>query len=92
VCCPIINPGDRARAGIVYLCAVFTGQHTSGNRQLARHRLRRISAERRMEFLTQLGKDVEIRIGERPARRSGLNPSLLIRSSYSHSAQDPSGS
>jgi predicted XRE-type DNA-binding protein len=37
---------------------------------LVRYRLNRFSVERLMEFLTQLGKDVEIRIAERPARRS----------------------
>jgi predicted XRE-type DNA-binding protein len=36
---------------------------------LARYRLNRFSVERLMEFLTRLGKDVEIRITERPARR-----------------------
>ena len=36
---------------------------------LVRFRLNRFSVERLMEFLTQLGKDVEIRIAERPARR-----------------------
>jgi len=37
---------------------------------LVRYRLNRFSVERLMEFLTQLGKDVEIRIAERPVRRS----------------------
>lgn len=37
---------------------------------LVRYRLNRFSVERLMEFLTRLGKDVEIRIAERPARRS----------------------
>jgi predicted XRE-type DNA-binding protein len=37
---------------------------------LVRYRLNRFSVERLMQFLTQLGKDVEIRIAERPARRS----------------------
>jgi predicted XRE-type DNA-binding protein len=37
---------------------------------LARYRLNRFSVERLMEFLTRLGKDVEIRIAERPGRRS----------------------
>jgi len=37
---------------------------------LACYRLNRFSVERLMEFLTRLGKDVEIRIAERPARRS----------------------
>lgn len=37
---------------------------------LARYRLNRFSVERLMEFLTRLGKDVEIRIAERPAQRS----------------------
>ena len=37
---------------------------------LARYRLNRFSVERLMQFLTQLGKDVEIRIATRPARRS----------------------
>jgi predicted XRE-type DNA-binding protein len=37
---------------------------------LARYRLNRFSVERLMEFLTQLGKDVEIRIAERTGRRS----------------------
>ena len=35
---------------------------------LARYRLSRFSVERLMEFLTQLGRDVEIRITQRPAR------------------------
>src|SRR5215470_18032890 len=35
---------------------------------LARYRLNRFSVERLMDFLTQLGKDVEIRIAERRAR------------------------
>ena len=33
------------------------------------YRLNRFSVERLMQFLTQLGKDVEIRIATRPARR-----------------------
>jgi predicted XRE-type DNA-binding protein len=37
---------------------------------LARYRLSRFSVERLMEFLTQLGRDVEIRITPRPARRA----------------------
>ena len=37
---------------------------------LVRYRLSRFSVERLMEFLTLLGKDVEIRITQRPARRS----------------------
>lgn len=37
---------------------------------LARYRLRRFSVERLMEFLTLLGKDVEIRISAKPARRA----------------------
>ena len=37
---------------------------------LACYRLNRFSVERLMQFLTRLGKDVEIRIAERPARRS----------------------
>ena len=37
---------------------------------LARYRLNRFSVERLMQFLTQLGKDVEIRIAKRPARRT----------------------
>lgn len=37
---------------------------------LARYRLDRFSVERLMQFLTQLGKDVEIRIATRSARRS----------------------
>ena len=36
---------------------------------LVRYRLNRFSVERLMQFLTQLGKDVEIRIATRPARR-----------------------
>ncbi len=38
---------------------------------LARYRLNRFSAERLMEFLTRLGRDVEIRIRPRHSRRSG---------------------
>ena len=37
---------------------------------LARYHLSRFSVERLMEFLTQLGRDVEIRITQRPARRA----------------------
>lgn len=37
---------------------------------LVRYRLNRFSVERLMRFLTQLGKDVEIRIAKRPARRA----------------------
>jgi predicted XRE-type DNA-binding protein len=36
---------------------------------LSRYRLNRFSVERLMDFLTRLGKDVEIRIAERPAGR-----------------------
>jgi len=36
---------------------------------LVRYRLNRFSVERLMQFLTQLGKDVEIRIATRAARR-----------------------
>ena len=36
---------------------------------LVRFRLNRFSVERLMEFLTLLGKNVEIRITQRPARR-----------------------
>ena len=41
---------------------------------LVRYRLNRFSVERLMQFLTQLGKDVEIRIATLPARhpRSGV--------------------
>ncbi len=42
---------------------------------LVRYRLNRFSVERLMELLTLLGKDVEIRITQRPARR----PSSLVR-------------
>jgi predicted XRE-type DNA-binding protein len=37
---------------------------------LVRYRLNRFSVERLMQFLTLLGKDVEIRIAKRSARRS----------------------
>jgi len=37
---------------------------------LVRYRLNRFSVERLMRFLTQLGKDVEIRIAKRSVRRS----------------------
>lgn len=37
---------------------------------LVRYRLNRFSAERLMGFLTLLGKDVEIRISQRPGRRA----------------------
>ena len=37
---------------------------------LVRYRLNRFSVERLMEFLTHLGKEVEIRIAKRSARRS----------------------
>ncbi|MGQ0547374.1 MAG: helix-turn-helix domain-containing protein [Betaproteobacteria bacterium] len=41
---------------------------------LSRYRLNRFSVERLMDFLTRLGKDVEIRVAERPAgrRRTGV--------------------
>ena len=44
---------------------------------LVRYRLNRFSVERLMQFLTQLGKDVEIRIAERPARRSRAGGRIL---------------
>lgn len=44
---------------------------------LVRYRLNRFSVERLMQFLTQLGKDVEIRIAERPARRSRAGVHIL---------------
>jgi predicted XRE-type DNA-binding protein len=37
---------------------------------LVRYRLNRFSVERLMQFLTQLGKDVEIRIATRATRRA----------------------
>jgi predicted XRE-type DNA-binding protein len=37
---------------------------------LVRYRLNRFSVERLMQFLTHLGKDVVIRIAERPVRRA----------------------
>jgi predicted XRE-type DNA-binding protein len=45
---------------------------------LVRYRLNRFSVERLMQFLTQLGKDVEIRIATRPARR----PRMGVRVSH----------
>jgi len=44
---------------------------------LVRYRLNRFSAERLMDFLTRLGKDVEIRIAPRRSgrRRSGVQVS-----------------
>ena len=41
---------------------------------LVRYRLNRFSVERLMDFLTRLGKDVEIRIATRPSgrRRAGV--------------------
>jgi predicted XRE-type DNA-binding protein len=44
---------------------------------LVRYRLDRFSVERLMQFLTQLGKDVEIRIAERPARRARTGVRVL---------------
>lgn len=46
---------------------------------LVRYRLNRFSIERLMEFLTKLGKDVEIRIASRSARRSraGVRVNIL---------------
>ena len=44
---------------------------------LVRYRLNRFSVERLMEFLTRLGKDVEIRIAERPARRQQAGVRVL---------------
>lgn len=41
--------------------------------ELVHYRLSRFSVERLMEFLTQLGKDVEIRITQRPTRRSSAS-------------------
>jgi predicted XRE-type DNA-binding protein len=43
---------------------------------LSRYRLDRFSVERLMRFLTQLGRDVEIRISARPAR--GARPSVRL--------------
>ena len=40
---------------------------------LVRFRLNRFSVERLMDFLTRLGKDVEIRISPRRARRARAN-------------------
>ena len=42
---------------------------------LVRYRLNRFSVERLMDFLTRLGKDVEIRVAARPAgrRRTGVH-------------------
>ena len=45
--------------------------------ELVRYRLNRFSAERLMQFLTRLGKDVEIRIAERPARRARAGVRVL---------------
>ena len=44
---------------------------------LVRYRLNRFSVERLMQFLTHLGKDVEIRIAERPARRARTRVRVL---------------
>jgi predicted XRE-type DNA-binding protein len=44
---------------------------------LVRYRLNRFSVERLMQFLTQLGKDVEIRIAKRPARRTRQGVRIL---------------
>jgi predicted XRE-type DNA-binding protein len=44
---------------------------------LVRYRLNRFSVERLMQFLVQLGKDVEIRIAKRSARRSRLGVRIL---------------
>ena len=44
---------------------------------LVRYRLNRFSVERLMQFLTHLGKYVEIRITERPARRSRAGVRIL---------------
>jgi len=44
---------------------------------LVRYRLNRFSVERLMQFLTRLGKDVEIRIAERPARRARADVRVL---------------
>ena len=44
---------------------------------LANYRLDGFSVERLMELLTRLGKDVEIRIAERPARRSRAGVRVL---------------
>ena len=44
---------------------------------LVRFRLNRFSVERLMQFLTLLGKDVEIRIAERPARRARSSVRVL---------------
>jgi predicted XRE-type DNA-binding protein len=46
---------------------------------LARYRLDRFSSERLMEFLTRLGKSVEIRISSRsPRSREGVRVSHLV--------------
>jgi len=44
---------------------------------LVRYRLNRFSAERLMQFLTRLGKDVEIRIAARGSRRSRADVRVL---------------
>ena len=49
--------------------AVLLGIRQPHVSDLVRYRLNRFSVERLMEFLTRLGKDVEIRIGPRPSGR-----------------------
>ena len=51
-------------------CARALGIRQPHVSDLVRFRLDRFSVERLMNFLTGLGKDVEIRIRPRPARRS----------------------
>jgi len=51
-------------------CARVLGIRQPHVSDLARYRLDRFSVERLMNFLTGLGRDVEIRIRARPARRA----------------------
>jgi predicted XRE-type DNA-binding protein len=44
---------------------------------LARYRLDRFSVERLMQFLTHLGKDVQIRIAQGPPRRARVGVRIL---------------
>ena len=62
----ILRVRDLAQAQTARVLGILQ-PHVS---DLARYRLNRFSVERLMQFLTLLGKDVEIRIAERPARRA----------------------
>ena len=64
-----VNRLIRARALGQERAARLLGIRQPHVSDLVRYRLNRFSVERLLEFLTRLGKDVQIRILERPAGR-----------------------